>query len=278
MTVAERFLNRFEDMLPNLAAALIILTVGFIITRLTLKVMAKGLNIKHVDPTIHKFSMSLVKVTLTVIVVIMALSAMKVPMSSILAAIGTAGLAIGLALQDSLSNVAGGFLILFSKPFKCGDYIKVGEEEGTVDMISMLYTRLLTIDNRAIFIPNSSVAKSTVVNLTSEDKRRLELKLNISYRCDISKAKQVVLDTVNAEDKVLHSPDEPFTAVWEQAESSVVLVMRAWVKTEDYWGVRFDLLEKLKYAFDENGIIIPFGQLDVHIREKPESGKNVKKN
>lgn len=271
MTVAERFMNRFEDMLPDIVAAVIIMIVGFIVTRLTLKIMAKGLNIKHVDPTIHKFSMSLVKVTLTVIVVIMALSAMKVPMSSILAAIGTAGLAIGLALQDSLSNVAGGFLILFSKPFKCGDYIKVGNEEGTVDMISMLYTRLLTIDNRAIFIPNSSVAKSTVVNLTSEDKRRLELKLNISYHSDIRKAKQVVLDTVNNEDKIIHTPDEPLAAVWEQTDSSVVLIMRAWVNTPDYWSVRFDLLEKLKYAFDENGIVIPYGQLDVHIKEKPES-------
>lgn len=268
MTIAERFWARLEIMLPDIVAALIILTVGFIVTRMTLKLMAKGLNIKHVDPTIHKFSMSLVRVVLTVMVVIMALSALNVPMSSILTAIGTAGLAIGLALQDSLSNVAGGFLILFSKPFKCGDYVKIGSEEGTVDMISMLYTRLLTVDNRAVFIPNSSAAKSTVVNITSEETRRLELKLQISYESDIRRAKQVVLDTVNGESKVLHSPDEPFAAVWEQADSAVVLIMRAWVKTEDYWEVRFDLLERLKYAFDENGIAIPYGQLDVHLKEK----------
>lgn len=268
MTMAERFLARLEKTMPDIVAALIILAVGFIVTRMTLKLMAKGLNIKHVDPTIHKFSMSLVRVVLTVMVVIMALSALNVPMSSILTAIGTAGLAIGLALQDSLSNVAGGFLILFSKPFKCGDHVKIGSEEGTVDMISMLYTRLLTVDNRAVFIPNSSAAKSTVVNITAEETRRLELKLQISYESDIRKAKQVVLDTVNSEGKVLHSPDEPFAAVWEHSDSSIVMIMRAWVKTENYWEVRFSLLERLKYAFDENGITIPYGQLDVHLKEK----------
>ncbi len=267
MTFAERFLERLEDMLPNLLGALIIVIAGHIVSRITLKIMGKGLNMKHVDPTIHKFLMSMVRVTITVLVAVMALSALKVPMSSIIAAIGTAGLAIGLALQDSLSNMAGGFVILFSKPFKCGDYIQVGSDEGIVDMISMLYTRLLTIDNRAVCIPNSSVAKSTVINITAEEQRRLELKFSISYSDDHNKAMSIIREVLAKDDRILHTPDEPLIAMWEHGSSAIVLLMRAWVSTPQYWAVRFDLLKKVKEAFDENGITIPFDQLEISMRQ-----------
>ena len=127
------FIEKFEDLIPNLAEAIIIFIAGYIVTRLVLKLMSKGLNVRAIDTTVHKFLMSVVHVLLMMIVIVMALSALNVPMSSIITTLGAAGLAIGLALQDSLSNVAGGFIILFAKPFKCGDYIKIGEEEGTVD-------------------------------------------------------------------------------------------------------------------------------------------------
>ena len=212
MTMTERFLLRLEDMLPNLIAAVIILVAGFLITRVTLRIMGKGLNLKHVDPTIHKFLMSMVKVVMTVIIVVSALSAVKVPMSSIIAAIGTAGIAIGLALQDSLSNVAGGFVILFAKPFKCGDYVKIGTDEGTVDAISMLYTRLLTIDNKAVFIPNSNVAKSSVTNFTDEDRRRLEIRFAVSYRDDFRKAEKLIREVIEGHQKILTSSPSAFIA------------------------------------------------------------------
>lgn len=267
MSMTERFLLRLEDMLPNIIAAVVILFAGFIITRVTLRIMGKGLNLKHVDPTIHKFLMSVVKVVMTVIIVVSALSAVKVPMSSILATIGTAGIAIGLALQDSLSNVAGGFIILFAKPFKCGDYVKIDTDEGTVDAISMLYTRLLTIDNKAVFIPNSNVAKSAVTNFTDEDRRRLELRFTVSYRDDFRKAEKLIREVLENHGKILSSPDKPLVVMDEHGHNGVVILTRSWVKTADYWQTRWDILEKIKETFDENGITIPFEQMDVHISE-----------
>lgn len=261
----DRFLIRLEDMLPCIIGALIILAAGYFATKLTLKIMAKGLSMKHIDTTVHKFLMSVVRVTMTVLIVIMALSALKVPMSSIIAAVGTAGLAIGLALQDSLSNVAGGFIILFSQPFKCGDYIKIGNVEGTVDVISILYTRLLTVENQAICIPNGTVSKSTVVNITAEEKRRLELKFSIGYNDDHHKAMELIREIVNSDQRTLHAPDEPLIVMCDHGDSAVILMLRVWVPTEEYWDMRFKFIETVKERFDENGISIPFKQLDVHI-------------
>ncbi|WP_074831763.1 mechanosensitive ion channel family protein [Ruminococcus albus] len=264
----DRFLIRLEDMLPNLLAAGIILVGGYIAQVITLRLMGKGLKLKHVDATVHKFLMSMVKVIITVIVVVSALSALKVPMSSILAAIGTAGIAIGLALQDSLSNVAGGFIILFAKPFRCGDYIKIGDDEGTVDMISILYTKLNTIENKAVYIPNSIASKSSVTNCTAEKNRCLELKFPISYSEDHKKVMELVRGVLQADDRVLSVPAKPLVVIGEHGTHAIIILTRSWVKTENYWQVRWDILQKIKEAFDENGIIIPFEQLDIHMRDK----------
>ncbi len=261
----DRFLIRLEDMLPCILGALIILAAGYFVTKLTLKIMAKGLSMKHIDTTVHKFLMSVVRVTMTVLIVIMALSALKVPMSSIIAAVGTAGLAIGLALQDSLSNVAGGFIILFSQPFKCGDYIKLGDVEGTVDVISILYTRLLTVENQAVCIPNGTVSKATIINYTAEEKRRLELKFSIGYCDDHHKAMELIREIVTAEQRILNTPDDPLIVMCDHGDNAVILMLRVWVSTEEYWDIRFKFIEKVKEKFDENGISIPFNQLDVHI-------------
>lgn len=262
----ERFFEKFIDFLPNICAAIAIYVAGLFIIKLILKIMSKGLNSRHIDVTIHKFITSIVHVVLTIIVIVMALSALKVPMASIVTTIGAAGLAIGLALQDSLSNVAGGFIILFSQPFKCGDYIKIDNSEGNVDSISILYTRLLTIDNKAICIPNGSVAKSTIINLTAEKYRHLELKFSISYSDDYHKAISLIRDILENDEMVLNSPEEPLVVMCEHSSSAIIILMRAWVPTENYWEVRFRLLEKVKDAFDSNGISIPFDQLDVHIK------------
>ena len=262
----DRFLVRLEDMLPNLIAAGLILFGGYIAQRIALKLMGKALKLKHVDATVHKFLMSMVKVIITVIVAVSALSAIKVPMSSILAAIGTAGIAIGLALQDSLSNVAGGFIILFAQPFKCGDYVKIGDDEGTVDMISMLYTKLNTIENKAVFIPNSNVSKSSVTNFTAEKRRCMEIKFSVGYNEDHRRAMQVIKDVLAKEDNVLKEPAAPLVVIGEHGSSAVVILTRSWVATEKYWQTRWDILQKVKEAFDENGIVIPFEQVDVHMK------------
>ncbi|EXM39737.1 mechanosensitive ion channel protein MscS [Ruminococcus albus SY3] len=264
----DRFLIRLEDMLPNMLAAVIILAGGYIAQVITLRLMGKALKLKHVDATVHKFLMSMVKVIITIIVVVSALSAMKVPMSSILAAIGTAGIAIGLALQDSLSNVAGGFIILFAKPFRCGDYVKIGENEGTVDIISILYTKLNTIENKAVYIPNSIASKSAVTNCTSEKNRCIELKFPISYSEDHKKVIEIIRGVLQAEDRVLSAPAKPLVVIGEHGTHAVIILTRSWVRTEDYWQTRWDILQKVKEAFDENGIVIPFEQLDIHMKDK----------
>ena len=263
--MAEKLINQIEDMLPNILGAIIIFLLGLLLTKIVLRLMSKGLKLKHVDTTVHKFLMSVVHVTMVLIIIIMALSALNVPMSSIITTIGAAGLAIGLALQDSLSNVAGGFIILLSKPFKCGDYIQIGTDEGKVDVISLLHTKLLTVDNKAICMPNGVVAKSTITNYTAEENRRLELKFSIGYGDDHHKAMDIIREVVSAETRIAHEPDEPLIAMCEHGSSAIVLLLRAWVPTADYWDIRFKLLERVKEEFDARGISIPFDQLDVHV-------------
>ena len=262
--MSQKFLSQVEDLLPNIVAAVLILVGGFLVQRVVLKLMGRALSLKHVDATIHKFLMSMVRVVITVIVAVSALSAVKVPMSSIIAAIGTAGVAICLSLKDSLSNVAGGFIILLAKPFRVGDYVEIGKNEGTVDVISILYTRLNTIENKAVFIPNSIVTKSAVTNFTAEKKRCLELRFSISYSDDHNKAIQLVKDTLKKDKRILSSPAEPLVVVGEHGSSAIILLMRAWVSTDEYWQTRRDTLKSIKETFDENGITIPFDQLDVH--------------
>ena len=162
----EKMLAWLEHMGPLFLEAAVILIVGKITAKLVLKIMSKGLKNKHIDNTAHTFMMSIVKTLIYIFAVIMALSALNVPMSSIVATVGAAGLTLGLALQGSLSNVAGGFIILFSKPFQCGDYVMINNNEGYVTAISILYTRILTIDNKAVFIPNGTVSSSTITNFT----------------------------------------------------------------------------------------------------------------
>ncbi len=266
--MTDKFLEWLEKFAPHLISALIIFLLGILMTKIVLKIMKKGLNLRHTDVTIHKFLISVVHTILMIIVIVSTLSALQVPMSSIIATIGAAGLAIGLALQNSLSNVAGGFLILFSKPFKCGDYVKIGGEEGTVDEISILYTTLKTIDNKKIFIPNGAVSQSTLTNFTAADKRRLELKFSISYSDDHHKAMNLIRDVISKESRTINEPDPPLVAICEHGNSAVVILLRVWIPTQDYWEIRYKFLEEVKESFDNNGITIPFDQLDVHLTNK----------
>lgn len=263
--MSDRFLNWLEEFTPHLIAAAVIFLLGILLDKLVLKVMHKGLSMRRTDVTIHKFLTSVVHTVLLIIIIVMALSALQVPMSSIVATIGAAGLAIGLALQNSLSNVAGGFIILFSKPFKCGDYVKIGDSEGTVDAISILYTTLKTLENKMIFIPNGVVSQSTITNITADDKRRLELKFSISYNDDHNKAMAILREMLNDEPRVINEPDKPLVAICEHGASAIILIMRVWIPTDAYWEIRYKFLKEAKERFDANGISIPFDQLDVHI-------------
>ena len=186
--------------------------------------------------------------------------------ASIVAVLGSAGIALGLALQESLGNFAGGVLILMMKPFKVGDYIICGDKEGTVSAIGLVYTTMNTIDNKRIVVPNGTLSNSDLTNVTSQDYRRLEIKVGISYQSDLRKAKDIMLRLFE-EHPCMMKEEEVIAFVDELAASAVIIGARGWVATPDYWQARRDLLEQIKLTFDEEGIEIPFNQLEVRIKQ-----------
>lgn len=261
-----KIFEKLYDYLPTLGIAIAIFILGIILAKIIVKIMGKALNKSKIDITAHSFLKSLVKVSLYALVTIIALTMLGVPTTSLVTIVGAAGLAVGLALQSSMSNLAGGFIILFSKPFKVGDYVQVGSSEGKVEAITILYTRLLTGDNKVVYIPNGQVSNSSIVNFTQEETRRLDLVFSISYDADYIKAKKILANIVDKNDLALKDP-EPLIRVSEQAASSINIAVRIWVKSEDYWTLNFDMLEAVKTRFDEESIAIPYNQLDVQIKQ-----------
>lgn len=259
--------SSFVAMLPKLIFAVIVLIVGIIVTKLVLFVMSKGLGKTKLDLTVTKFTTQVAKIVLYMLLITIVLSMLGIPSTSIITVIGTAGVAIGLALQTSLSNVAGGFLLMINKPFKIGDYIITNGVEGTVSQISILYTRLDSLTNQAIFIPNGMAVNATIVNNNGNKNRRLELLYSISYEDDFAKAKELIEGLLNADKRIYH--EMPLMIVLkEHGASALVILVRAWCATDDYWDIYFDMNEKVRAAFIENGITIPFNQLDVHLKEE----------
>lgn len=270
---AEKELGKFEELLDNIwsgfcgklpviIAAIIVLIIGIFLSRLTVRLMSKAMDKSRLDLTINRFVRSAVKIVLYVLVVTVVLTLLGVPMTSIITVIGTAGVAVGLALQDSLSNLAGGFLILFSKPFRVGNYIQCSGVEGTVESISILYTKLLTGDNKAVFIPNGTAAGAVVTNYNEMPERRVDLVFGISYEADFNEAKKAIAEVVAKDEQVLR---EPFIVLSGLDASSVAITVRLWTKSENYWSVYYRTLEEVRKAFDEREIEIPYNKLDVHI-------------
>lgn len=255
---------------PTLIFAIVVLILGLIVTRVSVKLVSKGLDkVKaskknSLDDTVVKFVKQVVKIALYILLATIVLSILGIPSSSIVAVIGTAGVAIGLALQGSLSNVAGGFVLMVTKPFKIGDYIAVSGVEGTVEQISILHTQLVTGSNQAVFIPNGTAVGATIINNSAKDKRRVDLTFSISYEDDFAKAQAVILQVLKSQPKVLADP-APLVRMSEHAASAIIIAVRPWCKTADYWDVYFDTTEKVRAAFIENNISIPFDQLDVHV-------------
>ncbi|MGN1089708.1 MAG: mechanosensitive ion channel family protein [Huintestinicola sp.] len=270
-TVDRSVLKSFADTLlaylPTVVAAIVIYIVGKIAAKIIMRVIDKAMGRSRVDPTAQSFLKSMFNIVLTAFVLVIALSTLGIPMTSIITAIGAAGVAIGLALQNSLSNVAGGFIILFTKPFGKGDYVSTNGVEGVVDEISILSTKLITIDNKVIYIPNGAVSGSTVTNFSREEKRRVDLVFSTSYDQDFREVIKIIKDILEKHPLVL-SDEEAFARVSSLSDSSVDITVRAWVKTADYWTVYFDLIEQVKTAFDENGIEIPYSKLDVNVSQK----------
>lgn len=259
--------SSFLATLPKLIFAVVVLVVGIIVSKLAVFVMSKGLSKTKLDLTVTKFTTQVVKIVLYMVLFTIVLSLLGIPSTSIIAVIGTAGVAIGLAMQTSLSNVAGGFLLMINKPFKIGDYIITNGVEGTVSQISILYTRLDSSSNQAVFIPNGMAINATIINNNANKTRRVEMLYSISYDDDFSKAKSLIEELLNADARVLH--EMPLSIVLKEHGSSAIIIrVRAWCATDDYWDIYFDMNERVRAAFIENGITIPFEQLDVHVKDE----------
>ncbi len=259
--------EKFVDILPSLGLAAIVLVIGIIISKLILHLFKKCMIRANVDRAAEGFLSSILKILLYIVTFIVTLSILKIPMTSLIAVLSAAGLAVGLALQNSLSNLAGGFIILFSKPFKAGDQVSIGSSKGKVERIDILYTRILTDDNKTVYIPNGTVANSEITNFSEKEIRRVDFEFGISYSDDLEKAKGVIMDIANNHPLVLDSPDPPFVRLGVQAEDSLQITVRVWTSTPNYWQVKFDITELVNDAFVANNITIPFRQLDVHIQK-----------
>lgn len=248
----------------KLIAAIAILIIGRIIAKSIRKLIVKVMDKKKVDKTISSFISSLAFSVLWVFVILAALSQVGIQTTSFMVVIGAAGLAIGLALQGSLSNFAAGFLIILFRPFKVGDYVKAGGVSGSICKISIFTTDFTTPDNKKIIVPNSQIMNGTITNYSAEKTRRVDLKFGVGYDADIQKVKEILNLIISEHELVLKDP-EPFVRVGELADSSINFVVRVWTKTEDYWGVFFDLTEHVKNEFDKARINIPYPQMDVHL-------------
>lgn len=256
--------SSFLGAIPSIILAIIVLIIGIILTKLGVKLMSKGLSKTKLELTVVKFTTQITKIVLYVLLLTVVLSLLGIPSTSIITVIGTAGVAIGLALQDSLSNVAGGFILMLTKPFKIGDYIITNGVEGFVSHVSILHTRLDSLTNQAIFVPNGLAVNATIINNSGNDMRRVDLSLSISYNSDFYIAQKVITDIIEAHQLV--DKTKPIDVrMMHHGESAIIITARSWCKTEDYWTVYFDLTEQIRQAFIENDIEIPFNQLDVHI-------------
>lgn len=263
----QKLIGGLVAFLPTILIAAVVLIVGLLLSKLIVKIMMRGLERSKLDKTAHGFLKSLVQIVLYTLVIVIALSTLGVPMTSIVTVIGAAGLAVGLALQSSLSNLAGGFIILLSKPFKVGDYIETNAVSGTVQHITILSTKLLTPDNKSVYIPNGQISGNKLINFTEEALRRLDMNFAIAYKDDYEVAKNIISDIVAKHPLALSTP-EAFVRMSEHDQNAIIITARIWVASENYWALHFDMLERVKSGFDAAGISIPFQQLDVMIENK----------
>lgn len=262
--VVTHFSRQIIAFVPGVVAAIVTLIVGLWLANFLTKRVRVVLERRKVDATIRGFVINLVSAILKVLVFVIVITELGVETTSLAALIGAAGLAIGLSLQGSLSNFAGGVLILLMKPFRVDDFIEAQGASGTVKEISIFYTHLITINNQRIVIPNGQLSNNKVINFSSEDTRRNNMILGISYDSNIGVARETLLKIVNEHDKILAEP-APEVLVNELADSSVDLSLRFWTKTDDFWPTHFFVLEQAKLQLEAAGCSIPFPQRDVHL-------------
>jgi small conductance mechanosensitive channel len=255
----------------RLIVAIVVLLFGILVARQSSKIMSRILRKAKVDDILNSFMQNIVYYTVLAAFIVAALGQAGINITSFLAVLGAAGLAVGLALKDTLSNFAAGVVLILLRLFKKGDFVTIAGKSGTVQGLTAFYTELSTTDNQKVVVPNSSILNATIINTTAYATRRVDMVIGISYEDDIKRAKEILWKLIESDPRILKDP-KPKIVVGELGDSSVNLYVRPWTSTEDCWSVRWDMLETIKVAFDKEGISIPYPQQDVHIiGEEPKA-------
>jgi len=252
--------------LINVGIAIAIYVIGFWLVKRVVSLVNKAMSLRKFDAALQGFLLAIISTVLKFVVLLAALDTLGLNTTSLLAVLGAAGLAVGLALKDSLSNFASGVMLIVFKPFTIGNYVEAGGTAGVVEKITVFNTVLRSPDNKEIIVPNSQIYSGTIVNVSAKPTRRIDMVFGIGYDDDMKKARQLMLDVINADERVLKDP-AVVIGVDELADSSVNFVVRPWVKAADYWDVKWDITEKIKESFDANGVSIPYPQQDVHMHQ-----------
>ena len=255
-----------SNFLIDVLVGLVVLVVGFRIIAWLEKTLKKEHRFSKLDKTAKSFIVSFITISLKVVLIFIVLTIVGVPIASLITVIGSCAVAVGLALQGGLSNIAGGLMILIFKPFQVGDYIKANDLEGTVKSITMFYTTITTFDNKVIQLPNGNLSNSNITNYTANKKRRINIDISVSYDSNIDKVKKIITEILSKNELILQEENN-FVRLSKHADSALVFAVKAWTKTENYWAVYFDLMEDIKKVLDKNKIEIPFPQMDVHINK-----------
>lgn len=262
-----KVINYFIDRGQVILDALLVFVVGWYLAKIVLHIIVKMMERSKIDSIVVSFIKSGLDIAFKALVIITAIAQLGVDTSSFVTVLATVGAAIVLGLKDSMTGIVSGMIILFAKPFVKGDIIEVNGYIGKIEEIQLLYTYLMTFDNKMVVIPNNELASSTFVNYSHEDIRRVDLNFDIHYENDVEKAKALILEVAGAHKNALKEP-MPYARVAQYGENAITIAMRVWTKTENYYTLRDDLLEQIKQAFDENGIVIPYSQVDVHIHNQ----------
>lgn len=264
-TAVYRFrLMEWDEVLRLALTAVILLAVCLVVKRVLLRILDRGLDRGRIEKSFHAFIRSSVNILLWFVTVVIVAQSLGINATSLIALVSIVGLAISLSVQDSLSNLAGGLTILGTKPFMVGDYVEIGDAAGTVMEIGMVHTKLNTVDNCRLVLPNSAVVSTQVRNYSTEPIRRVDLTFGASYDAPVEQVKKVILEVLEGHEKVLRDPP-PFVRLSKHGDSALEYTVRAWCATGDYWDVHFDLLEEVKEAFDQADIAIPYPHVDVHL-------------
>lgn len=253
-------------LLTNIIFAAIILFVGLWLAKKLRPLFKNTMLKRNMDPMLASFITSIVHILFMVFVIIAALGRLGIQTTSLIAILGAAGLAIGLSLQNSLASFAAGVMIIGFRPFKVGDFIEAGGTSGVVEGIQIFSTQMRTGDNKTVIVPNASIIGGNIINYSARDTRRVDMTFGVGYNDDLKKAKKILQDVLDGDKRILKDP-APVIAVSELADSSVNIIVRPWVKTDDYWQVYWDLTEQVKLRFDKEGISIPYPQRDVHMQQ-----------